>query len=181
MRVLIDANVLFPTVMREIVLGAAKIAPFTPLWSDRILEEWRRAAARRSDQDGAIAEVEILAAKRGFPDAAVSVRDETQARLFLPDADDVHVLAAAIDGRADELLTMNLKDFPTNTLSSEGIIRRAPDEFLLELFHAKPDEMRDAVEAVLALADAHGIDVSSPRGVLKRARVPRLGKALFQV
>ena len=46
MRVLIDANVLFPTVLREIVLGLAETGYFEPLWSERILEEWRRAAAR---------------------------------------------------------------------------------------------------------------------------------------
>jgi hypothetical protein len=46
MRVLIDACVLYPTVMREVLIGVAAKGLFTPLWSARILEEWARAAAR---------------------------------------------------------------------------------------------------------------------------------------
>ncbi len=177
MKVLIDANVLYPTVLREIVLGVSARGAFVPLWSERILEEWRLAAAR--NEHGAIAEAEIAGVRAGFPDAVVDVRDETMARLSLPDPDDVHVLAAAVDGGADELLTMNLKDFPTNAVSAEGIVRREPDGFLLEVFHADEALVRDVVGAVLAKAAAVGIDVSNPRGVMKRARVPRSGKALF--
>ena len=46
MRVVIDACVLYPTVLREIVLGVARADLITPLWSDRLLEEWARTAAR---------------------------------------------------------------------------------------------------------------------------------------
>lgn len=178
-RVLIDANVLFPTVLREIVLGVAAKGKFTPLWSARILEEWRRAAARLGPGDAEIAAAEIAGVRAAFPEAEVAVSEASESRLSLPDPADVHVLAAAIDGDADELLTMNLKDFPTNALSAYGIVRRSPDDFLLEAFHGDPKTIRDVVDDVLARAGAHGIDVSSPRKVLKRARLPRLGKALY--
>ncbi len=177
MKVLIDACVLYPTVLREIVLGVAADGGFAPLWSARILEEWRRAAARQGQ--GEIAEFEIAAASRRFPDARVSVAPLTEARLSLPDPNDVHVLAAAVDGRADELLTLNLKDFPTNALAAEGIIRRDPDGFLTEIFHAKPELVQRVVTAVMNRAADHGIDVSAPRSLMKRARLPRLGKALY--
>lgn len=177
MKVLVDACVLYPTVLREIVLDVAKTGYFEPLWSERILEEWRRAALRNGHPE--IADSEVAAARRAFPDALVDVSDATTQRLSLPDPDDNHVLAAAIDGAADELLTLNLRDFPTNALAAEGIIRRDPDGFLLESLHAEPKEMRDVVSAVLARAEEHGIDVSNPRGILKRARLPRLGKALY--
>ena len=179
MRVLIDANVLYPTVLRELVLGLAATGAYQPLWSARILEEWRLAAARQGQ--GAVAEAEIAAATTAFPGAEVAVSAGTLGRLALPDPHDVHVLAAAIDGGADELLTMNLRDFPTNALSAEGIVRRDPDVFLLEAYYADPEGLRGLVADVLARAGAHGIDVSNPRAVLKRARVPRLGKALFKM
>lgn len=177
MKVLIDACVLFPTVLRELVLDYADAGGFQPLWSDRILEEWRRAAAR-NDADPAIADVEIARAIARFPDAMAEASFETQSRLSLPDPDDVHVLAAAIDGGADELLTLNSKDFPTRTLSREGILLRHPDEFLLEAFHADPQMLTEITEKVLARAADYGIDTSNQRKLLKRARLPRFAKAL---
>ena len=179
MRLLIDACVLYPTVLRELVLGLARTGAFTPLWSERILEEWRRAARRNSDRDGVIAEGEIALAKAAFPDAMVETDPSTMARLSLPDPDDVHVFAAAIDGKAEAILTLNLKDFPTNALAAEGVLRRDPDGVLLEAFHADETAMRRIVDDVLSRAASHGIDTSNPRGLLKRARVPRLGKAMF--
>lgn len=176
-RVLIDANVLYPTVLREIVLGVAAGGYFTPLWSARILEEWARAAARRDPAQEPVARGEIALLRARWPGAEVPVRPETEARLALPDPDDVHVLAAAIDGGAGELLTMNLSDFPTRTLGAEGIVRRDPDGFLVEALGQGA-----AVGAVVA--DVHataerlaGQDLPL-RALLKRARLPRLGKAL---
>ncbi len=180
MKVVIDACVLYPTVLREIVLGVAKAGAFTPLWSTRLLEEWRRAAGRTGPADNEIAESEIALAKAAFPDAMVEVSPETQSRLSLPDPDDTHVLAAAIDGGADELMTLNLRDFPTRILSQHGVVRRDPDGFLLELSQQSPDQVRAVVSEVLERAGAHGIDISNPRALLKKARLPRLAKALYQ-
>lgn len=179
MKVLIDANVLFPTVLREIVLGVAATGAFEPLWSERILEEWRRAAARLGERDAALAESEIAVAKAGFPDAMVAPGQGTEARLWLPDPGDVHVLASAIDGGAGAILTQNSGDFPGNVLAEEGILRRHPDEFLLEAYHADPGTVRGVVDGVLERAQSYGIDATNPRALMKRARLPRLGKALF--
>lgn len=179
MKILIDACVLYPTVLRELVLELAETGAFSPLWSARILEEWRRAALRRSPHDAVIAEGEIALLNARFPDAMVTANPETEARLSLPDPSDIHVLAAAIDGGADQLMTLNLRDFPTNALSGEGIVRRDPDGVLLEAFHADPEALRKVVTGVLERAEGHGIDTTNPRALLKKARVPRLGKAMF--
>lgn len=175
-RVLIDACVLYPTVLREIVLGVAAQGLFTPLWSPRILEEWARAAARNADE--AIARGEIAAVRTRWPEAEVLPDPETDARLSLPDPADTHVLAAAIAGEADELLTLNIRDFPTRTLSAEGIVRRDPDGFLLELLSAAPDQVRGVVDEVHGTACRLSGEDLSRRALLKRARLPRLGKAL---
>lgn len=178
MKVLIDANVLYPTVLREIVLGVATTGYFTPLWSARILEEWARAAARRDPAQEPVARGEIALLRARWPDAEVAVSPETEARLHLPDANDVHVLAAAIDGGAGELLTMNLSDFPTRKLAGEGIVRRDPDGFLVEALGAEPDAVRSVVEDVHGTAERLSGQSLPLRGLMKRARVPRLGKAL---
>ena len=174
MKVLIDACVLYPTVLRRIVLETAGAGVFTPLWSARILEEWSRAALRNRAKAGA--EIALLRAE--WPDAEVSVMVATERRLHLPDPDDDHVLAAAIDGGADELLTLNVKDFPTRALAAEGIIRRHPDEFLLEVYHAGAVNLAGIVAGVHADAQRMAGEDLPLRGLLKRARLPRLGKAL---
>ncbi len=175
MKVLIDACVLYPTVLREVVIGVAATGYFTPLWSARVLEEWARAAARIGQEE--IARGEIAALRAAWPGAEVAVSGATMARLWLPDPDDVHVLAAAVDGGAEALLTLNLRDFPTRVLSGEGVLRRDPDGFLLEALSDRPEAVRDVVAGVLARARAVGIE-GEARPLLKRARLPRFAKAV---
>ena len=112
MKLLLDTCVIYPTVMREMLLGVAKTGAFTPLWSARILEEWARAARKIGPNGEAQARAEIALAKAAWPRAEVTWRPSLEARLYLPDAADIHVLAAAIDGSADAIITLNAKDFP---------------------------------------------------------------------
>ena len=46
MKAVLDACVLFPTVLREILLGVAAKGLYEPLWSDRILREWVLATVK---------------------------------------------------------------------------------------------------------------------------------------
>jgi len=176
MRVLIDACVLFPTVPREIILGCARAGLLVPLWSDRILEEWRRAVLRACPQQAEQVAAEIALTRLAFAQASVPVSEDVEARLSLPDANDRHVLAAAITGGADLLVTRNLRDFPPRTLARHGVRVAAPDALLLELWHDDPGGVRACVDPVLApiLRDLG----AQPRDVLKRAGLPRLAKAL---
>ncbi|MEM6897174.1 MAG: PIN domain-containing protein [Pseudomonadota bacterium] len=178
MKVLLDACVLYPTVQREVLLKTARAGTYTPLWSDRILEEWRRAAARLGPVAGAQAEGEIALLRAYWPNAAIRARASDEARLYLPDENDIHVLASAIAGSADILLTENAKDFPKGTLYAEGIRRDSPDHFLTTLFVTSPKEVRAAVEETWQ--DAQRMDGCPPtqRAMLKKCRLPRLAKAL---
>ena len=178
MRVLIDACVLYPTVLREIVMGLAAAGGFTPLWSPRILEEWARAAGRLGAGEETVARGEIALLRARWPGAEVRPDPATEARLWLPDMGDVHVLAAAIDGRADVLLTLNIRDFPKRALDAEAILLRHPDEFLIEASVRTPGEVRRIVGAVHAEAERLAGGPLDLRALLKRARLPRLGKAL---
>jgi len=177
-RVLLDACVLYPTILREVLEGVAARGLFAPLWSPRILEEWRRAAASRHGAEGARqAGVEIALLDDRWPGASVAPPPELEAELHLPDPDDAHVLAAAIAGRADELLTFNIRDFPTRVLARHGILRRDPDGFLLDLSR-ESGAVAEVVEESRARAARLSGAAQPLRPLLKRTGLPRLGKAL---
>lgn len=176
MRVLLDACVLYPTIMREVLLGAAREGAFEPIWSARILEEWRRAAARHSDTQAQVAGVEIALLRANWPNAETAIGDSTD--LWLPDENDIHVLASATHAKADIIMTVNTKDFPTRILSGHGIIRRDPDSFLVEFAHENPSAMKRVADQIHKAAEAHSGSPKDIRKLLKRTGLPRLGKLL---
>ncbi len=177
-KLLLDACVLYPTVMREVLLGCAAAGLFTPLWSARILEEWARAAARLGPLDEALARGEIARMSADFPRAMVAPQPGLEARLHLPDANDIHVLAAAIAGGAEAIVTQNASDFPRGVLAEEGLARLDADGFLWALWSDQPQRVAAAVEAVRARAEALSGQPQPLRALLKRARLFKLAKAL---
>jgi len=179
MRAVIDACVLYPTVLREIVLGVARAGLIAPLWSERLLEEWARTAARHGGAvDEALARGEIATLKAAFPTATVAEDPGLQTRLWLPDTGDIHVLATAVTGRADTIITLNLKDFPARELAPQGITGLHPDAALHALWLDHPETLSEVVAGVHATAERLSDETMPLRGLLKRVRLPRLAKAL---
>ncbi len=174
--VFLDACVLYPPVVRGILLGAAEAGLFLPRWSRRVLDEWRIAAARNG---GLAAEsgVEAVAARmaESFPEGEVGPEPGVEMAIDLPDPADAHVLAGAVAAGASVLLTFNLRDFPVRKLAAMGIQGRHPDGFLWELFSEAPEAVGRAIREAAAAAGAEG--PGEVRRALKRARLPRLGKA----
>ena len=148
MKLLLDACVLYPTVMREVLLGVAKQGLFTPLWSARILEEWARAARKLGPEGEAQARSEVAIVQANWPRAQVPHHAGLEARLHLPDPNDVHVFAAAIAGGADAIVTLNRADFPGHVLAEEGLSRRDPDGLLWELWSHHPGAVAGVVQQV---------------------------------
>ncbi len=58
-------------------------------------------------------------------------------RLQLPDPDDCQVLAAAIIGGVDVIVTTNLSDFPQSILNQYDIEAQHPDDFISDLLDLK--------------------------------------------
>lgn len=164
--------------MREVLLGAAETGAFVPLWSDRILEEWVRAAAKLGPEAEAQARGEAALLQAKWPGAAVEWPPSLEDRLWSPDPADVHVLAAAVAGSADVILTLNAKDFPRHVLAEEGVSRADPDTYLRVVFDAQPDLVADACAEVLAEARRLSGAPWEMRALLKKARLPRLAKAV---
>ncbi|MDP3196491.1 RSP_2648 family PIN domain-containing protein [Tabrizicola sp.] len=177
-KAVLDACVLYPTILREILQGAAEAGLYQPVFSDRILREWVLATAKLGPTAPVVAEGEAAALRASFPRALVRPHPEVEARLILPDPNDRHVLATAIVSAADVIVTFNAQDFPGHILAAEGVTRRDPDGFLWELQSRHPDVMARIVETVRAKAEAISGQPQPLKPILKRARLYRLGKAL---
>lgn len=78
--------------------------------------------------------------RKFFPDATVGCWEDLVSSLKLPDENDRHVLAAAIRGRADIIVTNNKKDFPKAVVHGDfGIEVTGLDDFLLDQLDLFPD------------------------------------------
>lgn len=164
--------------MREMLIGAAKGGAFVPLWSERILEEWRRASLKHGEGAALEAQSEAVFLNVAFPNAIVRYAEDQEARFWLPDPSDIHVLTAAVIGNADGIVTLNNKDFPVDVLAEEGLTRVNPDAFLLGVFQAQPELMTLVAQAVLDNAIILSGQDWTLKPLMKKARLPRLGEAL---
>ena len=177
-RLMLDACVLFPTVLRELLMGAARAGLYRPLWTARILEEWARAVRKLGPGAETLARGEIALLRAAFPRAEVPEAPHVAARLHLPDENDLHVLAAAIAAGADGIVTLNAADFPRGTLAAEGLGRRDPDGLLWDFASHRPEAMAQVAEAVRARAEAISGQPQPLKPLLKRAQLNRLARLL---
>ena len=127
---LIDACVLYNFSTRDILLRIAERGLFRPVWSIEILDETTRNLEANGVPAARLREI----LERTFEDALVT----GGGREFLasvPDAisfKDRHVVAAAVAGHADVIVTFNTRDFPADALALLGLDIQTPDEFLLD-------------------------------------------------
>jgi predicted nucleic acid-binding protein len=143
---LLDACVLYPARVRDLLLSLAAADLFQPKWSELIQAEWITSVlANRPDLTGAQLEKTRDAMNQAFPDASVRGFERIVQGLVLPDPDDRHILATAIHAGADLIVTTNLKDFPPAAVIPYGIDAVHPDEFVDYLFDRDEDEAFAAV------------------------------------
>ncbi len=145
----LDASVLYPAPLRDLLLELAVADLYRAKWSDAVHEEWMRSVLRdRPDLTRAQLERTRDLMNLHARDALVSGFEDLIGVLKLPDLDDRHVLAAAIKGRADVIVTNNLRDFPADVLEQWGIEAQHPDEFLTHQFHLSEPAFLEAVKTV---------------------------------
>ena len=130
----LDANVLHPAFLRAALLWFADERLLRPVWSADVLAEWRRSIKRRHE-DADDAKIDQLQSKfvDHFPDAEVTGYEPFIKGLNLPDPDDRHVLAAAVVGRCNGIITTNLKHFPMETVGVFGMDVVHPDDFVVNV------------------------------------------------
>ncbi|KVG66946.1 PIN domain-containing protein [Burkholderia pseudomultivorans] len=134
-----DACVLYPAPLRDFLMRLALSGCFRARWSAHIRDEWKRnLLENRPDLTAEQLDRTSNLMDRAIPDAVVIGYESLIAGLVLPDADDRHVLAAAIRCNASVIVTFNRKDFPEEVWSPYGIEAQHPDEFVDNLFDLEP-------------------------------------------
>jgi hypothetical protein len=134
-----DASVLYPSELRNLLMHLALTGLFRAKWSAAVHEEWICALLRRRpDLSREKLERTRMLMDKHAADALVTGYEHLIEGLRLPDPNDRHVLAAAIRGRADVIVTPNLRHFPAEILARFGIEAQHPDEFILHLLDLAP-------------------------------------------
>jgi len=161
--VVLDANVLYPFRKRDILLRMHHAGLFQARWTARILDEWTRRLLERKPHLEASVRSQLSAMREHFGEALVGGYEPLIDTLDLPDADDRHVLAAAVRCGARHIVTDNLADFPTGSLSGFDIEAIDADAFLSRTFDRHPAE---AFAVLRALRRAYRNPPFSPEGFI---------------
>jgi predicted nucleic acid-binding protein len=173
----IDACVLVSAPRRDLLLTLAEAEFFRLRWSRNIISETqsalRRIFAERDFQDhDARAARAVAAMQAAFPEALLDDQEGLQQLTFgLPDANDEHVLSAAVQTQAQAIVTDNLADFPAAILSPLNIEARTADDFIADTIAL--DEGK-AVAAIRSMRVRLRRPEMSPQDFLKSLETHRL-------
>jgi predicted nucleic acid-binding protein len=121
-------------------MSLAAVGLFAAKWTERIEDEWIRALEQqRPDLKGKL-HYRRDQMRAAVPDWEVPVAawQAVEVRHGLPDPGDAHVLAAAVAGHADCIVTANLKDFPAEVVQPMGIEVTHPDRFIINQWDLDP-------------------------------------------
>jgi predicted nucleic acid-binding protein len=176
----LDANTLYPAPLRDLLLSLAVDGLYHARWTARIHEEWVRNLTRnRPELEPRLAAlVELM--NRSVPDCLVENCEGLIAGVVLPDPDDRHVLAAAIAGHADAIVTFNLKDFPADALDPHQIEAVHPDDFVLNQLELRPYEALAAVKKMRARLTRPPQSAAELISTLERSGLPASAAHLRQ-
>jgi hypothetical protein len=176
---ILDACVLYSARLRSFLMYLAMSDLLWARWTHRIHEEWMRSVLENHPhltRDKLERTRELM--DRHALDAVVTDYEDLIEDLTLPDPGDRHVLAAAIRGGADAIVTFNLADFPGEILGKFGIVALHPDDLLGRLINLD-------IETVCEAARDDRFSLKNPPKSpeeyldgLEKAGIPRTAAAL---
>lgn len=170
----LDACVLYPAPVRDVFLSLADRGLYHARWSADIEDEWvRNLLSNRPDltQQQLRYTVERMAA--AIPDSLIEGYQRFIATVELPDPDDRHVVAAALIGHADAIVTLNLKDFPRSALKPMGLEAQHPDDFIVNQLHLNLLEALKAIKAMRQRLQHPPQSVAQLLATLQRCGLPQ--------
>jgi predicted nucleic acid-binding protein len=169
---LLDTCTLAPISLCDLLLRLAEApALYKPKWSEGILEELSRVLrSPKFGLDEAKVRYRIQCMKSAFPEAMIT-NYEFLVEAMPNNEKDRHVLAAAVHGKVDAIVTLNTRDFSVEHLQRFGIERLTPDDFLTHQWSL--DESL-VLNRIRAQADECGKDIRAHLNLISKM-VPKFG------
>ena len=142
---LLDANVLHPMVLCDLLIRLAQRGLYRALWSREILAEVvTTILRRRPDLSIDLLRKRTAAMQAALQDATVDGYESLVPALHELGGD-AHVAAAAVIGHADVIVTSNVPDFPERILERYGLSAQSPDDFLVQHWWLDPVAVAEVV------------------------------------
>jgi predicted nucleic acid-binding protein len=175
----LDADVLFPFQLRNLLLHLAVEGRFQPLWSDEIVAEFLRALREDAGVDESRCARLLSEMRTWFAGAWGEGYQGAADGIPLPDEGDRHVVALAVSYEADLIVTRNLRHFPADLLHGHGVEVVDPQAFIEILFVVDSAAVLRAAELHRRSLRTHPL---SPEAYLEslrtRALLPRIADLL---
>jgi predicted nucleic acid-binding protein len=179
--VVYDACVLYPMILRDLLLRLAATELFMAKWTNQIHDEWIRNLLRsRPDLTREKLERVRMLMDQNTLDCIVNNYEDLIPELDLPDPDDRHVLAAAIQAKASMIVTFNLKDFPAASLDQYQIEACHPDDFIQLLAEIDLNKVLAAVKIACTSLKRPPVSESEYLGILAKHGLAKAA-ALFGI
>ena len=172
--VILDANVLFPFRVRDVLLTFAHDGLFRARFTEEIMAEWTQNLLKRkpSLEDSINSQVNMI--RQTFDECFVTGHMPLIEGLEMPDKDDRHVLAAAVRCSAQVIVTENKRDFPPDLLEEYDIEVLGADEMLVNTYELFPVEAARALGRVRGRYKNPHMNVSEFLLDLTRVGLPKL-------
>lgn len=179
--VVIDACVLFSRLQRDVLLSLAHADLYTARWTQEIENEWTASLKKKYPDAAEKIPLLVEQMREAIPDCLIVDYELFIPSLKLPDENDRHVLAAAIRGNADAIVSLNTKDFPVDVLSKFDIEIQTPDQFVLNQIMLHPPKALTAIKKMRARWDRPSLTASDMIDLFEKRQLPQTAAHLRDV
>ncbi|MGH7911991.1 MAG: PIN domain-containing protein [Candidatus Dormibacteraceae bacterium] len=177
---LLDACVLYPVGVRDMLLSVADHQVYQPRWSSQILDEMERNVLESGRSTPERLGRMRQAMNMAFPAACVEGY-ESLIPTMTNHPDDRHVLAAAVRGDVGVIVTENLRHFPASACAPFDIDVQSADEFLSYALDQDPAAVVEAVRSMAAKRTKPPHTVAEILEQLGRATLPTFAQEALVV
>jgi predicted nucleic acid-binding protein len=177
----LDACVLFSRLQRDVLLSLAHADLYTARWTEEIESEWTSSLKKQYPAAAHKIQNVVEQMREAIPDCLIVDYELFIPSIQLPDENDRHVLAAAIRGNADAIVSLNTKDFPGDVLAKFDVEVQTPDQFVLNQIMLHPPRALTAIKKMRKRWDRPAMSASDMVDLFEKRQLPQTAAHLRDV